>query len=56
VNETDNQSRAGEEGLRAARSPAKLWAAVGTAIAMVATAWLAYSYRQNGAARLTAPP
>jgi len=54
VNETDNESRAGEEGLRAARrSPAKLWVAVGTAIA-VASAWLAYSYHQSDAA--ASPP
>jgi hypothetical protein len=34
VNETDNQSWAEEDDLRAARwSPAKLWVAVGTAIA-----------------------
>jgi RND family efflux transporter MFP subunit len=45
------QSRAREEGLRAARrSPAKLWGAFGIAIAVVASAWLAYSYHQSGAA------
>src|SRR5215470_12022465 len=55
VNETDNESRAGEEGLRAARrSPAKLWVAVGTAVAVVASAWLAYSYHQSDAA--ASPP
>jgi RND family efflux transporter MFP subunit len=56
VNETDNQSWAGDEGLRAARrSPAKLWVAVGIAIAIVASAWLAYSYHQSAAASSPAP-
>ena len=55
MNKTDNQSRAREEGLRAARrSPAKLWVAFGIAIAAVASAWLAYSYHQSDAA--ASPP
>jgi multidrug efflux system membrane fusion protein len=50
VNETDKQSRAREEDLRATRrSPAKLWGAFGIAIAVVVSAWLAYSYHQSGA-------
>jgi len=56
VNKTDNQSRAREEGLRAARrSPAKLWVAAAIAIAVVAPAWLAYSYRESDAAASPAP-
>ena len=56
MNETDNQLRAGEEDLRAARwSAAKLWVAVGTAIAVIATAWLIYSYHQSDAAASAAP-
>ena len=51
MNETDKQSRAREEGLRAARrSPAKLWGAFGIAIAVVPSAWLAYSHHQSAAA------
>ena len=45
----DDASRAGR------RSQAKLWVAVGIAIAVVATAWLAYSYRQSDAAASAAP-
>jgi membrane fusion protein, multidrug efflux system len=53
VDETDTQP---EPGLRAdRRSPAKLWGALGIAIAVVATAWLAYSYRQSEAVA-SAPP
>jgi RND family efflux transporter MFP subunit len=56
VNETDNQSRAEEDDLRAARwSPAKLWVAVGTAIAVVATALLIYPYHHSDAATSAAP-
>ena len=56
MNETDNQSRAEEDDLRVAWwSPAKLWVAVGTAIAVVATAWLIYSYHQSDAAASAAP-
>lgn len=51
MNETADQSRAQEEGLRTARrSPAKLWGAFGIAVAVVASAWLAYSYHQSDAA------
>src|SRR6516164_10001550 len=56
VNETSNRSSAGEQASRAGqRSQAKLWVAVGIAIAVVATAWLAYSYRQSDAAASAAP-
>ena len=55
MNETDNQSRAREEGLRTARwSLAKLWVAAGIAIAVVASAWQSYSYHQSDAA--ASPP
>src|SRR5215472_15122499 len=37
------------------RSPAKLWAAAGLAITVVAAAWLAYSYRQSDDAASAAP-
>jgi len=41
VNETGNRRWAGEQHSRAGRrSQAKLWVAVGIAIAVVATAWL----------------
>src|SRR2546423_6289240 len=51
INETGNRRWAGEQGSRGGRrSQAKLWVAVGIAIAVVATAWLAYSYRQSDAA------
>jgi hypothetical protein len=51
VNETGNQRWVGEQRSRVSRrSHAKLWIAVGIAIAVVATAWLAYSYRQSDAA------
>src|SRR5262245_1004919 len=51
INETGNRRLAGEQASRAGRrSQAKLWVAVGIAIAVVATAWLAYSYRQSDAA------
>ena len=50
--ETGNRRWAGEQGSRGGRrSQAKLWVAVGIAIAVVATASLAYSYR-----RATQPP
>src|SRR6516164_6795688 len=56
INETGNRSSAGEQTSRAGRrSQAKLWVAVGIAIAVVATAWLAYSYRQSDAAASAAP-
>ncbi len=51
INETGNRRWVGEQGSRGRRrSQAKLWVAVGIAIAVVATAWLAYSYRQSDAA------
>src|SRR6516225_7165764 len=37
------------------RSPARLWVAVGTAIAAVGFAWLAYSYREGDAATQSGP-
>src|SRR5215831_7565494 len=37
------------------RSPARLWVAVGTAIAAVGFAWLAYSYREGDAATPSGP-
>jgi RND family efflux transporter MFP subunit len=56
VNKTDNQSRAREECLPAARrSPAKPWVAAAIAIAVVAPGWLAYSYRESDAAASPAP-
>src|SRR5215471_21114976 len=51
VNETHNRSSAGEQGSRGGRRLlAKLWVTVAIAIAIVATAWLTYSYRQSDAA------
>src|SRR5262249_35111902 len=51
INETGNRRWAGEQGSRGGRrSHAKLWVAVGIAIAVGATAWLAYAYRQSAAA------
>jgi hypothetical protein len=48
INEAGNRRWVGEQGSRGGRrSQAKLWVAVG--IAVVATAWLAYSYRQSDA-------
>src|SRR5260370_32897019 len=56
VTETGNRRRVGEQRSRVGRrSQAKLWVAVGIAIAVVATAWLAYSYRQSDAAASAAP-
>jgi membrane fusion protein, multidrug efflux system len=56
VNETANRSWAEQQGLRThRRSPVKLWVAVGIAVAVVATAWLAYSDRQSNAAVPPAP-
>src|SRR5262247_1466734 len=56
INETGNRRWAGEQASRAGRrSQAKLWVAVGIAIAVVATAWLAHSYRQSDAAASAAP-
>src|SRR5262249_21550569 len=54
IDESGNRRWAGEQGSRGGRrSQAKLWVAVGIAIAVVATAWLAYSYRQSDAAAST---
>ena len=51
---TDNWSRAAGRRLRADRwSLAKLWGIAGIALAAFGTAWLAYSYRQSGAAAPT---
>jgi membrane fusion protein, multidrug efflux system len=51
VNEARNRSAATEQGQRTdRRSPARLWVAVGTAIAAVGLAWLAYSYCESDAA------
>src|SRR5215831_1652861 len=56
INKTGNRRWAGEQASRAGRrSQAKLWVAVGIATAVVATAWLAYSYRQSDAAASAAP-
>jgi membrane fusion protein, multidrug efflux system len=56
MNETANRSWAEQQGLRAhRRSPVQLWVAVGIAVAVVATAWLAYSNRQSHAAVPPAP-
>src|SRR5258708_15357816 len=54
--ETGNRRWVGEQRSRVGRrSQAKLWVAVGIAIAVVATAWLAYSYRRSDAAASAAP-
>src|SRR5262249_9167233 len=56
MNENGNPRWAGEQGSRGRRrSQAQLWVAVGIAIPVVATAWLAYSYRQSDAAASAAP-
>ena len=56
MNETGNRRWPGDQGLRAdRRSQAKLWVAVGIAIAVVASAWLAYSYRRSDAAASAGP-
>ena len=56
VNETGNRRWVGEQRSRVGRwSQARLWVAVGIAIAVVATAWLAYSYRRSDAAASAAP-
>src|SRR5215472_9381510 len=60
VNEAANWPGLKKEGHRAGRrSPSRLWVVVGTAIAAVGLAWLAYSYRESDAAtqaRPEAPP
>ena len=56
MNEARNRSAAREQGQRNdRRSPARLWVAVGTAIAAVGLAWLAYSYRESDAATQANP-
>jgi RND family efflux transporter MFP subunit len=51
VNEAGNRWRPGKQGSHADQLlPVKLWVAVGIAIAVVATAWLAYPYRESDAA------
>ena len=57
MNKATNWRAAREQGQRTDRRlPARLWIAVGTAIAAVGLAWLAYSYRQSDAAAPTSPP
>ncbi len=56
MNEARNRSAARVQGQRTdRRSPARLWVAVGTAIAAVGLAWLAYSYRESDAATQANP-
>ena len=56
MNEARNRSAAREQGQRTdRRSPARLWVAVGTAIAAVGLAWLAYSYRESDVATQANP-
>jgi membrane fusion protein, multidrug efflux system len=56
VNEASKRSWAEEHGLRAnRRSLARLWGAVALTLAVVATAWLAYSYRESDEAAAAAP-
>jgi multidrug efflux system membrane fusion protein len=56
VNEATNWSAAREQGQRTDRRlPARLWVVLGTAIAAVGFAWLAYSYRESDAATPTSP-
>ncbi|HEX3522671.1 MAG TPA: biotin/lipoyl-binding protein, partial [Stellaceae bacterium] len=56
VNEATNWPAAREQSQRTdRRSPARLWVVLGTAIAAVGFAWLAYSYRESDAAIPTGP-
>jgi membrane fusion protein, multidrug efflux system len=56
VNGTGSRWWAGEQDSSThQRSPAKLWVGAGIAIAVVALAWLAYSYHQSDAAASPAP-
>ena len=56
MNEARNRSAARVQGQRTdRRSPARLWVAVGIAIAAVGLAWLAYSYRESDAATQANP-
>jgi membrane fusion protein, multidrug efflux system len=56
VNEATNWRAAREQGQRTDRRlPARLWVVLGTTIAAVGFAWLAYSYRESDAANPTSP-
>lgn len=56
MNEATNRSATREQGQRAdRRSPARLWVVLGTVIAAIGLAWLAYSYRESDAATPTSP-
>ena len=56
MNGTGSRWWAGEQGSSGdPRSPAKLWVGAGIAVAVVASAWLAYSYHQSDAAASPAP-
>ena len=57
MSEARNRSGAGDHGARAGRrSPIRLWAGAGIAIAAVGVAWLGYSYHESDAAEQSAPP
>ena len=57
MNEARNWRAAREQGQRTDRRlPARLWVVLGTAIAAVGFAWLAYSYRESDAATPISPP
>jgi multidrug efflux system membrane fusion protein len=56
VNEATNWRAAREQGQRTDRRlPARLWVVLGTVIAVVGFAWLAYSYRESDVATPTGP-
>ena len=56
MNEATNWRAAKEQGQRTDRRlPARLWVVLGTTIAAVGFAWLAYSYRESDAAIQAAP-
>ena len=56
MNEATNWRAAREQGQRTDRRlPARLWVLLGTTIAAVGFAWLAYSYRESDAASPTSP-
>ena len=56
MKEARNWRAARQQGQRADRRlPARLWVVLGTAIAAVGLAWLAYSYRESDAAIQAAP-
>lgn len=57
MDEARTPPRAGAQSGRAARRvPVRVWAGVGTAVAVAAIAWLAYSFRGNEAVNRAAPP